>query len=152
MLQILGAALCNIISPASRRPGFVHPYLLHIVKNCESMIFCRLWGNVADLGSFFKGGTRITYLWWKNVLINKEYDLGRAWNPEYIPFFRDSKVISALIDFSVDVCSECTSTSFVRASSNSYFCNWNSSGSYLPPQWAWIQSIQLNKPAQLLNS
>jgi len=67
--------------------------------------------------------------WYENELCSSdksvswkhnEYDLGRAWSHFDIPFFRDPKLISAPFDFSVDERSECTSSSFVRASSNIY--------------------------------
>jgi hypothetical protein len=38
MLQMLGAPLCNIVSTAIRRPGFVHPYIRSIVKNTDKIV------------------------------------------------------------------------------------------------------------------
>jgi hypothetical protein len=38
MQQILGASLCNIVSTAIRRPVFVHPYLLCIVKITDNIV------------------------------------------------------------------------------------------------------------------
>jgi len=46
------------------------------------------------------------------------YDLGRVSSHVYVPFFLYSNLISDPIDFSVDGCSEYTSTSFTRTSSN----------------------------------
>ena len=50
------------------------------------------------------------------------YDLGRTWSHVYLPFFRDLNLSSTVIDFSVKGLSRCTSTSFVRPSSNIKIC------------------------------
>jgi hypothetical protein len=39
MLQILGTAPYNIVAPATRHPGFVHPCLLCIVKTLTKWIY-----------------------------------------------------------------------------------------------------------------
>jgi hypothetical protein len=40
MLQLLAPAVCNIIATATRRPAFVHSYLLCIFRNIDNMEFC----------------------------------------------------------------------------------------------------------------
>ena len=61
----------------------------------------------------------------------KVYDLGRTWSHIYIPFIRDLNLTSTLIDFSVNGPSQCTSTSFVRPSTNIYICRHHLSARYL---------------------
>jgi hypothetical protein len=60
MLQMLGAALCNIVSTAIRRPGFVHSYLLCIVKNTDKIVGEE--GRLTNVATAIASGSHTGYL------------------------------------------------------------------------------------------